>query len=410
MTPEEKRQNYLARLRHQVAEYFVKDEFIVMCSDLGIEYDELRQGGLEVQANELVQRLEKQGRISDLVAYCSQKRPNVSWDDPDSLGDVLTKTLRELKGDLANFQASFQSALQQIDILSDYKLLHDCLHDLKFSWLPVVRKSVEGLPDAKGAIQDLRGYERELRTSIGKLDDTVDNKKVPGTERAWINKLREARQDLRQGLSSAEPDMKLIETAVDSISQVLDTQPTYINNDLVQSVGALRLPQLKEIVQLVLDKLIAKAPESDIVKQFQQGIADLNQMNSDLDALMDEHDIWQANERITPMMFLIIKDLSSFSILWQQLKSKTSRFYKSKTEEWATDLQADETSVDNALEGKLVDPTKIDSAKVDSTRGAFNLFYEDGKLRFLDVDKLIKQKCKELSAIRSKMPPDDILA
>ena len=405
MTPEEKRQSYLSRLRDQLVRYFIRDDFIVLCSDVGIQNDELREGGLEVQANELVQRLENEGRIPDLVAYCSQKRPNVSWDDPDSLGDVLTKTLRELKGDLVNFQASFQSALQQIDILSDYKDLHDSLHDLKFAWLPLVLKSVDGLPDAKGAIQDLRGYERELRTSIGKLNDAVNNKKVPGTERDWINKLGEARQNLRQGLSSAEPDMKLIGTAVDSISQVLDTQPTYINRDLIQAVGALRLPQLKDIVQLVLDKLIAKAPDSDIVKQFQQGIADLNQMNSDLDALMEEHDIWQGNERITPMMFLVINDLSSFGKLWQQLKGKTSRLYKTKTEEWATDLQVDEKSVDKALAGELVE-----SAKVDSVKESFELFDADAKLRFWDVDKLIKQKCKELSEIRSKMPPDSRLA
>jgi len=67
-------------------------------------------------------------------------------------------------------------------------------------------------------------------------------------------------------------------------------------------------------------------------------------------------------------------------------------------------LQADETSVDQALEGKLVD-----SAKVDPVRDAFELFYQDAKQRFWEVDKLIKKKCKELSEIRSKMPPDKTL-
>lgn len=368
MTPEGKRISYLAKLRKQLVEFFLLDEFIVLCSDLGIEYDELRQGGVEVQANELVQRLENVGRIPDLVAYCSQKRPNVSWDDPDSLGDVLTETQDELKGTLAT---SFQSALQQIDVLSDYKDLHDYLHDLQFGWFPLVQDKVKGLLDAKGAIQDLRGYEREFRTAIGKLNDTVNNKKVPEAERVWINKLEEARQNLRLGIASAEPDVKLIGTAVQSISQVLDTQPTYINGDLMRAVGALRLPELKNTVQLVLDKLIKKAPDSDLVKQFQQGIVDLNQMNSDLDALMEEHDIWQANEGKIPMMLLALDNLAFFNILWQQLKEKTSPLYKkepkegAKPEEWAIDLQEDEVSLDRAIEAN----------DCEAAKGAFKLFY-----------------------------------
>ena len=92
VTARGKRQTYLARLRDQLVRYFTRDDFIVLCSDVGIQNDELREGGLEVQANELVQRLENEGRIPDLVAYCSKLRPNVSWDDLTALN---VRTLRE---------------------------------------------------------------------------------------------------------------------------------------------------------------------------------------------------------------------------------------------------------------------------------------------------------------------------
>ncbi|MEP6911224.1 MAG: hypothetical protein ABI923_00635 [bacterium] len=394
MPPDEKRVAYLGRLRDQLVQYFVMDEFIVLCTDMGLPHEELRPGGFAVQADELVQRLEDRGKIPELVAYCADKRPNVSWDDPLALGSVLTETEDELRGNLARFGASFQSALQQIDVLSDYKDLHDYLHDLQFGWFPLVQEKVKGLPDAKGAIQDLRGYEREFRTAIGKLNDTLSNKKVPEAEGVWIKQLEEARQHLRLGISTPEPDMKLIGAAVQSIGQVLDTQPTYINGDLMRAVGALRLPELKNIVQLVLDKLIARAANAEIIKQFEQGIVDLSQMNSDLDALMEEHDIWQANEGKIPMMLITLESLAVFTILWQQLKDKTSRLYTNKPEEWATDLQGDEASLDQAIKDN----------SVDSAREAFNWFYKDAKQRFWDVDKLIKKKCKELSEIRSKMP------
>jgi hypothetical protein len=396
MSPEEqRRRSYLTKLREQIVERFSLDEIRLMCSDLGVDYEELREGPSGTKTEELIKYLEHRDQVPELVKYCSEKRPQINWEDT-GLGDVLTETESELKGNLAAFQDGFQSALQQIDVLSDYKDLHDYLHDLQFGWFPLVQDKVKDLPDAKGAIQDLRGYEREFRTAIGKLNDTVDNKKVPENERSWVNKLEEARQHLRQGISSAEPDMTMIDAAVQSIGQVLDTQPTYINGDLMRAVGALRLPQLRDIVKLVLDKLTKKDPRSDIVKQLQQGIVDLNLMNIDLDTLMEEHDIWQANEGKIPMMLLALDNLAFFNILWQQLKDKTSRLYKNRQEEWATDLQGDEASVDQAIKAN----------ENDAAREAFKLFYKDAKQRFWDVDKLIKKKCKELSEIRAKMPTD----
>ncbi|MGH9972096.1 MAG: hypothetical protein ACREBG_30485 [Pyrinomonadaceae bacterium] len=393
MTPEGKRQSYLSRLRKQLVQYFLMDEFIVLCSDLEIPYDELRKGGLEVQADELVQRLENLGRIPDLVAYCSQKRPNVSWEDTDALGGVLKETQDELKGDLATFQASFQSALEQIDILSDYKDLHDKLHDLQFGWFPRVQQEFKSLPDAKNAIQNLFGHERDFRTVIGELYDTVNQKRVPGSEREWIDRMEQARKDLKQGISSPEPAMKLIGSALQSISQVLDTQPTYINGDLMRAVGALRLPQLKNIVQLVLDKLIKKAPDSDLVKQFQQGINDLNQMDVELDALMKEHDIWQGNEVKIPMLLPALSFLPVFNSMWRQLKENTAPLYANKEEEWATDLLRDDAALEKA----------IGENDVEAAKRAFQGFQRDAKARFLDVDKLIKKRCRDLLEIRSRM-------
>ena len=403
MTPEEqRRRSYLTKLREQIVERFSLDEIILMCSDLGVDYEELREGAIETKTEELIKHLEHRDRIPDLVKYCSEKRPQMNWEET-GLGKVFTETEGELKGNLADFQDSFQSALQQIDVLSDYKDLHDYLHDLQFSWFPLVEKKVTGLPDTKGAIQDLRGYEREFRTAIGKLNDTVNNNKVAETERVWINKLEEARQNLRLGIASAEPDVKLIGAAVQSISQVLGIQPTFINGALMRAVGALRLRELKDIVQLVLDKLTKKNPNSDIVKQFQQGIVNLNQMNSDLDALMDEHNIWQTNEGQIRMM-LLVDNLAVFNILWQQLKGKTSPLYTkepkegAKPEEWASDLQEDEASLDRAIKAN----------ECEAAKAAFKLFDKDAKQRFWVVDKLIKKKCKELSEIRSKMPTEKV--
>jgi len=394
MTQDPARLKYLARLREQLVILFTRDEFILLCGDLGIQYDELTPGGLGLQAGELIRRLDNVDQIDKLVSYASEKRPKVSWDDRESLGLVLTETEDELKGNLAKFHDSFQSALQQIDILSDYKDLHDELHDLQFGWFPLVQEKVAGLPDAKGAIRDLRGHERDLRNQIEKLNDIVDGKKVPEAEREWINKLEEARQNLKRGISSAEPDLILIRGAVASIRQVVDTQPTSINRDLLLAVGALRLPELRNMVQLVLTKLDERGAHPTIIEKFTRGIADLEKMSSDLDALMEEHDIWQECVSKSPMLEIAFDNLAFFNTLWKQLKEKASRLYADKQEEWANDLQVAEANLDKAIEAN-------DSG---GAKDAFDSFCDAAKRRFWNVDKLIKKKCKELSEIRSKMP------
>ncbi|MCM3871379.1 MAG: CHAT domain-containing protein [Pyrinomonadaceae bacterium] len=317
--------------------------------------------------------------------------------DTEALIQVIATTEHELEeGDLVTFRKTFQASLRQIDILSDYKELHDNLHDLQFAWFPLVRLKIEGLPDTKGAISDLRSYERDLRSVIGKLRDAVNNNNVPATESIWINTLEDARLALKQGIESAEAKMDLINIAVTKISQVLQIQPTYINGSLMRAIGALRLMDLKSTVQRVLDKLIVKDPTSDSVQRFREGIKALNKMDSELGELMKEHDIWQANEGKMPMIRLMLEHLAPFEILWQRLKSESSPLYNGKTEEWATDMQNDESAVDQALKDQSLPRVKE----------SFNMFDKDATRRFWDVDKLIKQKCKELSKIRPDADPN----
>ena len=310
--------------------------------------------------------------------------------DAEALGDVLTETKEELSGNLATYNEDFETALKLIDKLSDYKDLHDTLHDLQFGVFPNMQKTAKGLLDTKDAVQDMRGYERDLRMAIDKLNDTVNNGKVEQVERVWIEQLTKARKQLKQAIATPEPDLQMLRSALESISDVLGTQPAAINRELRLAVGALRLSELKDIVQRVRDKLGAKGVNVD---KFDQGIGGLKQMDEDLRDLMKEHDIWQESENLISVMVLMV-DVASFKLIWDQLKGKASRFYSGEVkEEWAEDLKADEIGVD-----KAITENDIQSVKVQ-----FAFFDRDAKLRFWDVDKLIKKKCKELIEIRSKM-------
>lgn len=311
--------------------------------------------------------------------------------------DVASRTLKkvedELTGKLAGLRTEFQASLKQFDVIKDYKDLHDNLHDLQFAWFPLVRQKVAGLPDAKGALYELRSHERDLRAVIGKLKDTITKNKVDKSEKVWVDDLEIARQDYKKGIDSPEPQMSLINGAMERIKQVLDTQPNFINGSLMRAVGAVRLPQLIGIVQRVFDESIAKDPNKQIVENFKQGIEELKQINEDLSSLTKEHDIWQRSEATINMIQLMVKNLDAFEVLWKQLKADTSPFYQNSTEEWAADLRAGAADLDQASSNK----------DADGVIRCFSLFSKDAKLRFWNVDKSIKQRCEALVEIRARM-------
>ncbi len=67
------------RLRHGLVEHFDLSEFRVLCADLDVNYDVLDGEGLDDKAVDLVDYMDRRGRIEDLVAACRKNRPNASW-------------------------------------------------------------------------------------------------------------------------------------------------------------------------------------------------------------------------------------------------------------------------------------------------------------------------------------------
>lgn len=67
------------RLRHGLVEHFDLSEFRVLCADLNINYDVLDGEGLDDKAVDLVDYMDRRGRIAELVAACRKNRPNAAW-------------------------------------------------------------------------------------------------------------------------------------------------------------------------------------------------------------------------------------------------------------------------------------------------------------------------------------------
>ncbi|MBK7916817.1 MAG: TIR domain-containing protein [Chloroflexi bacterium] len=76
----------LSHLYQLLDQFFNEEELRTLCFDLDIDYDNLGGRGKAANARELVQRLQREGRLPDMLTLTRQRRPQVLWPDPPPPG------------------------------------------------------------------------------------------------------------------------------------------------------------------------------------------------------------------------------------------------------------------------------------------------------------------------------------
>ncbi len=69
----------LAGLHQKLTVHFDDNELRTLCLRLDVDYDSLVGEGKAGKARELVTYLQRRERLSEMIAFCRQERPKVSW-------------------------------------------------------------------------------------------------------------------------------------------------------------------------------------------------------------------------------------------------------------------------------------------------------------------------------------------
>jgi hypothetical protein len=84
-------------LRLKIVEHFDDEELRTLCFDTDVDYDNLRGQGKEAKARELIDYMQRQGRLGDLIDACRKTRPRIDWNfdagadvPPDKLPETPT--------------------------------------------------------------------------------------------------------------------------------------------------------------------------------------------------------------------------------------------------------------------------------------------------------------------------------
>jgi CHAT domain-containing protein len=306
------------------------------------------------------------------------------------------------------FRADFQVACEQIDLLGDYKDIHDQLHSLQFHCYNCIVQETKRATDDDLAWDTLVDYELTFQDIVSRLQDIsvqsapsavavsqggvdtlgIARATLPPHETAWIQELVQAHQELHNAIENA--DARSLKRSIRLINRVLTIQPSQINARLNTTVRTLRLPSLAQALGNIRDQLSLPNLDAEKVNQFGVGVAALADLNVNLDALVTSHDRWQAIDlELRRIENTLDQDIGELELSWPDLKLMIEPLCADTTAPWAAALIADGAKLESAIE--TGEPNKI--------KQCFRRYRRQAGDRFYRVDIDLKRTCDDLRKI-----------
>lgn len=302
------------------------------------------------------------------------------------------------------FRADFQVACEQIELLGDYKDIHDQLHSLQFHCYNCIIQETKRSTDDDLAWDTLVDYELTFQDIVGKLQDIsvqsapaltmaaapagVARAALPASETAWVGDLEQAHRELQAAIENA--DARQLKRAVRLINRVLTIQPSQINARLNTTARALRLPALLQALGSIRDLLALPQLDPEKVREFEAGVAALSGLNATLATLVDSHDKWQAIDlELRRIETTLDQDITELELSWPDLKEMLEPLCAAAAAPWAAALLADGERLEAAL-------AAADSSKI---KQFFRRYRRQAGDRFYRVDVELKRTCDDLRAI-----------
>ncbi|MCS6938874.1 MAG: CHAT domain-containing protein [Roseiflexaceae bacterium] len=302
--------------------------------------------------------------------------------------EALIETGSDVREAVIAFRADFQAAAHQIDILADYKDVHDHLHSLQFHCYNPIVIDMRRLPDDDLAWESIATYEVALQGILRDLDQVTERNRLPASELSWVADVRAAQADIAQAIEVSDP--KLLRKAIRLLNRVLTTQPTLINARLNTAARALRLTSLVQGMSAVRDWLSNAGYDAARISQIEIGVTALATLSASLVSLVDEHDRWQIIDLdLRRIEQFIDQDMTELELSWPKVCERLAPFFLESAESWGAALKQDADKVTSALE----------AADLTRARQFFHRFRRQAGERFFRVDIELKRVCDELRKV-----------
>ncbi len=374
--------------------------------------------GLEIEQNVRGDRTQTVGQMSGGAAIASVEGQQIHIDnrtyqaDPDTVKRLVREELRvahteygqsvkqglnalvalmqvpAVKNAVITFRVVFQAACEQIEVIANYKALHDLLHTLEFQCYGVIVQESRRFPDDEMAIDNLMAHELTLQSLIEELQQVSARETLASYEVQWLSELQTAQAELHNALE--QMDAEPLKRTIWLLNRVLANQPDRINTNLTAAARALRLPELVQAMQFIAQQLADTPLDTEKRQQFEQGVAVLDRLNQRLRALVIGHDYWQTFDReMRRIEATLGRDLIELEMSWPYLQNQAGELLDAEADQWTIDFQADSEQLDAAIAEQH--PVKI--------KRYFRRYRRRASQRFFQVDVTLNRLCEELREV-----------
>jgi hypothetical protein len=300
----------------------------------------------------------------------------------------LVRTSAEVRQAVIGFRTDFQAASEQIDLLSDFKDLHDILHRTQFQVYNGLQQIASRFPDDEMAIDTLTDSQLTLEGLLAEEQAFGKRTSEAKNEANWSQDLADTRTDLQTAIDNSDP--KALKKALWRLNRLLATQPAKVNGRLNAAARALRLPSLTQALTSILSSVQTLEFDADKKKSLESGVTGLVTLSQTLTILIESHDAWQeVDVELRRIESVVDHDATELEMSWPDLKEKCALLYKDVTDEWATALGKESAGLDEAL--VAANPAKV--------KRSFRSFRRRTSDRFFRVDVDLKTLCGQLRLV-----------
>jgi hypothetical protein len=303
---------------------------------------------------------------------------------------AMADLLREPNAQAAveGFKESFELICRQIDRLSNYKDLHDLLHDLQFNcYNPIIRRA-RNFPSDSSFVESLGDHQADLQTIVNSLWDVAERAALTTSEQFWIQLVGQAAELVQGAIERSSKE--LLDHAMFQIGRVLYIHPSRINERLKDAARDLPLPSLIKAMDAVRLSPTRAELAAEKLDQIGRGITALEQLSQILSRIIEEHDIWQDIDlELHRVEENPTEHMQEFDWLWPDLKARVELLCSGRGDRWTQDLRRVEEKLDRALAAHDL------SAIV----AAFRAYRHQVGMCFFQADKNLKELCRSLRRV-----------
>jgi hypothetical protein len=305
--------------------------------------------------------------------------------------DALRELMQvpEVRTSVITFRVEFEAACEQIDVVANYKALHDLLHTLEIQCYRSIVLEAKRFPEDEIALDNLMDHELTLQSLMKAVQEISVRKILAAYDtKGLTDNLHKAQTELHTAIEAM--DARQLQRPIVLLTRVLRNEPTRINDHLIEAATALRLPTLVDAMQVIWQEIEGTNLDQKKLHQFQQGIRVLAKLDRRLTALLSGHNYWQGLDlELRRIEENLDRDLFELEISWPDLQERTKGLFDAEADEWTVTFQQAGEQLDAAL--KAQNPVNV--------KLFFRRYRRLASERFYQVDVTLKRLCDELREV-----------